>query len=308
MLRYVTLRCGKLRYVMLRYVRLRDVALRYVTLRYVKLQIEARIKYHQVVLLPDSTNEADPSVSGLSVDSNRSSFVRHQSGGLLQRITSGSTSEANGSTTGSLTQSPACCFVFLALTSTYARTEIGFAGCVCQSEWHSSCVPRCTSACTEWPPATSTSCAFLCTPTPVEVVFDRLTERRWRPHDTNYQRMVHERSASLDQLSGTLSLSCHLPDGRGESSQEHLRLICSAYHTIYSALKWPVGYERAWFKCHNYLLIYATLRYITLRYITLHFYLNWKRISNTIRSIRNIYKCKQKALTIWQLSSWWHLQ
>ena len=54
------------------------------------------------MLLPASTTEAQPSVPGLSVGSNLSSLVRHQSGGLLQRITSGSTSEADGPTTESL--------------------------------------------------------------------------------------------------------------------------------------------------------------------------------------------------------------
>ena len=38
-------------------------------------------------------------------------------------------------------------------------------------------VPRCTSACTEWPPVTSTSCAFQCALTPFEVISDRRTKR-----------------------------------------------------------------------------------------------------------------------------------
>ena len=57
--------------------------------------VEAHIRYHQVVLLTDSTIEAHPSLSGLSVSSNCSSFLRHQSGGLLVRITSCSTNEAD---------------------------------------------------------------------------------------------------------------------------------------------------------------------------------------------------------------------
>ena len=81
-------------------------------------------------------------------------------------------------------QSSAFCFVFLALTSNYAwRSEIGSTGCVWKSEWHSSYVPRCTGICTEWSPATSTSCAFQCELTPIEVISDRRIKWSWRSHD-----------------------------------------------------------------------------------------------------------------------------
>ena len=157
------------------------------------------------MFLPDSTTEAHPSVPGLSVRRILSSFIRHQSSGLLQRITSGSTNEADGPTT----DSPQCSRPLAASCSSlqlqsmhesqkpaslvaYARVND------IQAMYHGVHVPSRNG------PATSMSCAFQCALTLIEVISDRRTKRIWRSHDTSYQCMVHERFALLDQPSETL--------------------------------------------------------------------------------------------------------
>ena len=112
--------------------------------------VEARIKGRQIVLLPDSTIEAHPSVLSLPVSSNLSSFVRHQSGGLLQRITSGS-SEADGPTM----ESPQCSRPPAASCSSFwlqSMHEGQLNWLYMKERVTFSYIPRCTSACTEWPP------------------------------------------------------------------------------------------------------------------------------------------------------------